>query len=146
MDKIGRKPLMLVAIFGCCLCLIIEAAMVAVFTKTGTNKVGLSFGVVALYLLVALNGLGVDSCGVVWYSEIFPNHIRAKGLSLCVTTIALTNLVYLQVSVTAFKTIGKCRKQSRQAFCQLTCHRLEILYRFYLHYLRWRHNLLLCAP
>ncbi|KIY00270.1 uncharacterized protein Z520_03955 [Fonsecaea multimorphosa CBS 102226] len=107
MDKIGRKPLMLTAIFGCCACLILETVVVAVFTETGTNKVGLAFGVVALYLLIAFNGIGVDSCGYVWYTEIFPNHIRAKGLSVCVATLALTNLLYLQVSATAFQHIGK---------------------------------------
>src|SRR4051812_36208699 len=107
MDKVGRKPLMLIAIFGCCACLIIETVVVAVFTETGTNKVGLAFGVVALYLLIAFNGIGVDSAAYVWYTEIFPNHIRAKGLSLCVATLALTNLVYLQVSPTAFESIGK---------------------------------------
>ena len=36
----------------------------------------------------------------VFYSELFPNHIRAKGLALSIAVIALTDLVYLQVTAT----------------------------------------------
>ena len=43
---------------------------------------------------------------MVWYSEIFPNHIRAKGICLSIATIALTDLVYLQATATAFANIG----------------------------------------
>lgn len=45
-------------------------------------------------------------CGVVYYSELFPNHIRSRGVSLAIATIALTDLVYLQVTTTAFEHIG----------------------------------------
>jgi len=42
----------------------------------------------------------------VFYSELFPNHIRAKGVCLSMATIALTDLVYLQATTTAFANIG----------------------------------------
>ena len=96
---------MLFGVFGCGVCLVIEAAMVASFTGTD-NKVGLGFGVFAFYAFVAVYGLGIDVCGVVWYSEIFPNHIRAKGICMAIATIALTDLVYLQATATAFENIG----------------------------------------
>jgi hypothetical protein len=50
--------------------------------------------------------MGVDVAGVVFYSELFPNHIRAKGVCLSMATVALTDLVYLQVTTTAFARIG----------------------------------------
>lgn len=83
--------------------------MVGAFAEgpnAGENKVGLAFGVVAFYLFLAVYSLGIDVCGVVWYSEVFPNHIRAKGICLSIATIALTDLVYLQATATAFATIG----------------------------------------
>ena len=83
--------------------------MVGAFAEgpnAGENKTGLAFGVVAFYAFLAVYGLGIDVCGVVWYSEIFPNHIRAKGICLSIATIALTDLVYLQATATAFASIG----------------------------------------
>ncbi|KAF1813976.1 MFS general substrate transporter [Eremomyces bilateralis CBS 781.70] len=106
MDKLGRRPLMLFGVAGCCVCLILEAAMVASFAEEGTNKAGLGMGVAAFYLFLAVYSVGVDVAGVVFYGELFPNHQRGKGLSLSVATIALTDLVYLQATATAFANIG----------------------------------------
>lgn len=97
---------MALGIGGCCVCLVLEAAMVATYGSSGTNKAGLGVGVFALYLFMFIYSLGVDVGGYVFYSEIFPNHLRAKGLALAVATNALTDLVYLQVSPTAFAHIG----------------------------------------
>jgi hypothetical protein len=57
------------------------------------------------YLFLAVYSVGVDVAGVVFYSELFPNHIRAKGVCLSIATIALTDLVYLQATTTAFAII-----------------------------------------
>lgn len=58
------------------------------------------------YLFLAVYSMGVDVAGVVFYSELFPNHIRAKGVCLSMATVALTDLVYLQATTTAFANIG----------------------------------------
>ena len=57
------------------------------------NRAGLGVGVAAFYLFIILYGLGVDAVGTIFYSEIFPNHVRAKGLALTIVTYALTDLV-----------------------------------------------------
>ena len=57
------------------------------------------------YLFLAVYSMGVDVAGVVFYSELFPNHIRAKGVCLSMATVALTDLVYLQATTTAFANI-----------------------------------------
>ena len=62
--------------------------------------------VAMFYLFLAVYSMGVDVAGVVFYSELFPNHIRAKGVCLSMATVALTDLVYLQVTTTAFANIG----------------------------------------
>lgn len=33
-----------------------------------------------------------------FYAEIFPNHLRARAMSLTIAVFGLTNLVYLQVA------------------------------------------------
>lgn len=106
MDKVGRKPLMLFGVAGCGVCLIIEAAIVATYAEAATNKAALAAGVAMFYLFLAVYSMGVDVAGVVFYSELFPNHIRAKGVCLSMATVALTDLVYLQATTTAFANIG----------------------------------------
>jgi MFS family permease len=106
MDRFGRRPLMLSGVAGCCAMLCIEAAMIALYAEAGTNKAGLGVGVAAFYVFLIIYSLGIDVAGVVFYSELFPNHIRAKGVALCVMSIALTDLVYLQATAEAFANIG----------------------------------------
>lgn len=48
LDKVGRKPLMLIGVGGCCVCLIVEAAIVATYAEAATNKAALAAGV-AMY-------------------------------------------------------------------------------------------------
>ncbi|OCL05855.1 MFS general substrate transporter [Glonium stellatum] len=106
MDCVGRRPLMLFGVSGCCVALILEAAMVATYAQAGANKAGLGVGVAAFYIFLAVYSIGIDVAGVVFYGELFPNHVRAKGLYLSMATIAITDLVYLQATVTAFLSIG----------------------------------------
>lgn len=80
--------------------------MVALYAPAGTNKAGLGVAVAAFYVFLIIYSFGIGVCGVVFYSELFPNHIRAKGVALCVMAIALTDLVYLQATTTAFANIG----------------------------------------
>lgn len=112
MDWTGRRPLLMLGVGGCCVSLILEAAMVASFAEEATNKAGLRMGVAAAYLFLMFYSCGIDVAGVVFYSELFPNQIRAKGISLSIAVIALTDLVYLQatatVSVCEFKAMIMC--------------------------------------
>ncbi|RVX65797.1 hypothetical protein B0A52_10328 [Exophiala mesophila] len=108
-DKIGRKPLMLIGIGGCLLFLTLEAAMVASFASPVSdppNRRGIEAAIAFLYLFVFTFGMGVDVSGFVFYGEIFPNHIRSKGMAITVTTFCLSSLIWLQVAPTAFANIG----------------------------------------
>lgn len=110
MDRVGRKPLMLTGVFGCCLCLIIETAIIATYASPipvdNPNLPALRAGVAMFYIFLLFYGCGIDVAGVVFYSEIFPNHLRAKGVAMSIAVIALTDLVYLQATATAFANIG----------------------------------------
>ncbi|KAF8139226.1 general substrate transporter [Mycena galopus ATCC 62051] len=106
LDYFGRRPLMLTGLAGCVVALSIEAAIVAEFFPPGTNKAASVGGVFALYLFIVVYAVGVDVAGVTFYSEIFPNHIRAKGVGITIVALSLTDLAYLQASATAFANIG----------------------------------------
>lgn len=106
MDKVGRRPLMLFGMGGCLLFISIETAMMALYTGDKYNVNGTHMGVAALYCFIFCYAIGVDAAAIVFYGEIFPNHIRAKGFSMAVGTKALIDLVYLEVASTALENIG----------------------------------------
>lgn len=106
MDKVGRRPLMLGSIAGCLVFVSVETVMMALYTGTNHNSNGTYMGVAALYCFIFFYAVGADVAGIVFYGEIFPNHIRAKGFSMAVGTRALTELVYLEAASTAFANIG----------------------------------------
>ena len=61
---------------GCCVALILEAAMVATYAEAGTNKAGLRMGVAAAYLFLMVYSIGIDVAGVVFYSELCKSSCR----------------------------------------------------------------------
>jgi len=91
---------MILGLAGCSVSLILEAAMVASFAEAGTNKAGLKMGVAATYMFLLFYTFSFDSAGIVFFSEVFPNYLRAKSMAIVIATIALTDLVYLEVTVT----------------------------------------------
>jgi len=105
-DKVGRRPLMLAGLIGCCTFVCIETAMVASFVDGPKNPAGLKMGVAALFCFIFCYAIGVDVAGIVFYGEIFPNHIRAKGLTLAVSSRTLADLIYLESATSAFANIG----------------------------------------
>lgn len=58
------------------------------------------------YLYVAFFTPTIDTAGFTIYGEIFPNHLRAKGVSSGIFMAALVDILYLEVASTAFATIG----------------------------------------
>lgn len=105
-DKYGRKVFIMTGYVGCLVSLCVLTAMLAVYAPSGTNKVGLGWAVAALYMIVIFYCVGVEACGSPFYTEIFPTHIRAKGVCFCVFVNSLVNLLYLEVAPTALANIG----------------------------------------
>ncbi|EXJ75825.1 uncharacterized protein A1O5_00332 [Cladophialophora psammophila CBS 110553] len=100
-DRVGRKPIMLLGIGGSCVWLCVEAAMSALYAGT-TNTAGLNTGVAALFLFVFFYACGVDVGMLVFFGEIYPNHMRAKGFTATLAILLCADLVYLQVTSLAF--------------------------------------------
>lgn len=90
---------------GCILALIILTAMEAVYAPDGTNRIGLGWFVAACYLIVIFYCLGVEACGNPFYTELFPTHIRAKGVSFQLFINSTSNLLYQEVAPTALQNI-----------------------------------------
>jgi hypothetical protein len=44
----------------------------------------------------------LDGTQYVYFAEIFPNHLRAKGMTIGMASIALMNIMWLQAAPTAF--------------------------------------------
>ncbi|KAH7124478.1 general substrate transporter [Dactylonectria macrodidyma] len=108
-DAVGRKRLMLIGFVSCTIWMILETAMVAEFASPvpeNPNKAGLAMAVAALYLYIAFYAPTIDTAGFVYYTEVFPNHLRAKGVSLAIFFSALADVAYLQAASTAFANIG----------------------------------------
>ena len=125
-DKVGRKPLMLAGFGGTLACLIVEAALLASYASpvpVVPNRAALKSCVALLYVLttvensnladfrtsyifIYLYGCGIDVAGFTFFGEVYPNHLRAKGLAISVIAQSLTALVYLEVAATAFANIG----------------------------------------
>lgn len=61
LDRVGRKPLLILGIGGCCCCVIVLAAAQA---NIESNPVQLgALGVAALYVFIAVYSIGVDVGG-----------------------------------------------------------------------------------
>jgi len=98
---------MLIGVGGSCLVLAIEAAMSATWAKSpGQNSAVANTGVAMLWIFVFVYAVGVDVGMMVFSSEIYPNHMRAKGMAMTIGSTNLINLVYLQVTSIAFSHVG----------------------------------------
>jgi len=60
----------------------------------------------ALFLFVFFYAIGVDVGMLVFFGEIYPNHMRAKGFTATLAILLCADLVYLQVTSLAFAHIG----------------------------------------
>ncbi|OAP58544.1 hypothetical protein AYL99_07634 [Fonsecaea erecta] len=104
-DRFSRNRYMAFGVLGCMVTLIIEAALVAQFVPSN-NQSALLAAVAMFYIFQIFYGFCLDGTQFSYLNELFPSHIRAKGVCLGVSMISLMNIIWLQAAPTAFKTIG----------------------------------------
>lgn len=109
-------------LIGCLVCLCCESALIAVYVGS-SNTGGLKAAVFFLFFYICLYGISyihldfqsltrdsyggcIDANTYVYCSEIFPTHIRPRGMALSMVTLYLTSTPFLQGAPTAFATIG----------------------------------------
>jgi len=104
-DRFPRNRYIAFGVLGCMVTLIIEAALVANFVPS-TNHAALQAAVAMFFIFQVFYGLCLDGTQFSYLGEIFPTHLRAKGVCLGVSMISLMNIIWLQSAPTAFKTVG----------------------------------------
>jgi len=104
-DRFNRPKFMAFGVTGCMLTLIIEAALVANFVPSN-NSAALQAAVAMFFIYQIFYGACLDGTQFSYLGELFPTHLRAKGVCLGVSMISLMNIMWLQAAPTAFDTIG----------------------------------------
>lgn len=104
-DRFPRQKYMSFGVLGCMLTLIIEAALVANFVPS-TNAAALKAAVAMFFIFQVFYGMCLDGTQFAYLGELFPTHLRAKGVCLGVSMISLMNVVWLQAAPTAFEKVG----------------------------------------
>lgn len=89
MDRFPRNLVYAVFQFGCLACVVVEAALSATMLDP-PNIPGLRAAVAMIFLFFMLFNAGVDCNLYPYLSEIFPTHIRVKGMALSIIGICLT--------------------------------------------------------
>lgn len=110
-DRFNRPKYMAAGVMGCMVTLIVEAALVANFVPS-ENEAALQAAVAMFFIYQIFYGACLDGTQFSYLGEMFPTHLRAKGVCLGVSVISLMNIIWLQAAPTAFNTIGKLQKSS----------------------------------
>ncbi|PWN92433.1 general substrate transporter [Acaromyces ingoldii] len=105
MDKTGRVRMMQFGFLATGIALLGTTTSVAVGTSTG-NTAALKAAVFFIYLHIATYGSGLDAPTYVYGTEIWPNHLRAKGAAISISGLFVGALILLMGASTAFATIG----------------------------------------
>jgi len=104
-DRMPRPYLMLLGFLGCLGSLVAEAAIQAKYLGS-TNHSALAAGVAMLYTFVFFYAFFLDGSTFFYIGEIFPNHLRAQGMTLAMLTLNVGNVVWQSAAPTGFATIG----------------------------------------
>ncbi|RVX73875.1 hypothetical protein B0A52_02765 [Exophiala mesophila] len=107
-DHFPRNKFLAVGVLGCMIDLSVVAAIDANVNKfiADGNTAALRAGVAFLFLIEVPYDFFLNGMQFIYISEIWPMHLRAKGMSLGVAMISLMNIVWLQSAPTAFQNIG----------------------------------------
>ena len=83
----------------------IETALTSRYLGTD-NKAGLSAAAAFLFIFQFIFNLFCEGPSQYYTSEIFPTHLRAKGMTINVVTFCLIDILWLELAPTAFGHIG----------------------------------------
>ncbi|CAK7267422.1 hypothetical protein SEPCBS119000_002538 [Sporothrix epigloea] len=104
-DHIGRVKALKIGWIGDLCSLIGECVALSIFQRTGARSAAVAC-VVFLFTHIGCFAFNIDVTTYVYTSEIFPNHIRSKGMAWSISAYFAALIIYLQVAPTAFAAIG----------------------------------------
>jgi len=104
-DRVPRNILMSIGVLVCTTVLAIETGLVSGL-GVDDNQARLKGAAAFLFLFLFSFNLFIE--GPSWYyaSEVFPTHIRSKGMTMNVIGFCCINIMWLEIAPTAFKHIG----------------------------------------
>ncbi|RDW68215.1 hypothetical protein BP5796_08872 [Coleophoma crateriformis] len=105
LDRLGRVRSMIIGFSGGAAVIAIETALVATYAGTD-NKPGLSATVAMLFAYITTYGGFCDTTIYVYCAEIFPTHLRAKGMGWSVAVFMLATIPYLESFTLGYSVIG----------------------------------------
>ncbi|KAG0649889.1 High-affinity glucose transporter [Hyphodiscus hymeniophilus] len=103
-DRIGRVRALQIGWCGDILALIAECVALSTYQRTGTRSSAIA-SVAFLFVHIFFFSFNVDATSYVYIAEIFPTHIRAKGMAASISGYFLSLLIYLEAGPTAFANI-----------------------------------------
>ncbi|OAP65620.1 hypothetical protein AYL99_01592 [Fonsecaea erecta] len=104
-DRLGRVRFLLIGFIGVVCVLIGECVTLAVLE----HRSSFSLSCLAIFFLfghIFFCATCNDATTYIYSSEIFPTHLRAKGLSVSLAGLFLASLTYTQAASSAFAAIG----------------------------------------
>lgn len=104
-DRFPRPKYIAFGMFGCMASLIVETALIANFVPS-TNNAALQAAVAMFFVFAAFFNLCIDGTQFSYLGEVFPTHLRAKGVCLGIAHISFQNILWLQVAPVALQHIG----------------------------------------
>ena len=104
LDKIGRRPLILCQPLACACNMAIIVGLYATYADTN-NIAGLRALCAMVYLFVFVYSMD-EPAEYVFIAEIFPTHVRTKGIALGTASIMLTSVWLTMSAPIGMATIG----------------------------------------
>ncbi|KAK6136754.1 hypothetical protein DH2020_029508 [Rehmannia glutinosa] len=107
LDKIGRRPLLLTSVGGCCVCLASLAIGLTIIEHSDQRLAwAVALCVVSILCYVAIFAIGLGPITWVYSSEIFPLRLRAQGCSLAIASNRVTSALFSMTFISLYKAIS----------------------------------------
>lgn len=105
-DRVSRTRLIAFGFFSCAVVLSILAALNRYYVGVeNPSKSGLAATVAMTFVYLPGYIVGLEGPQFFYIAELWPTHIRAKGISIAMATNAIANMVWLLAAPTAFANI-----------------------------------------
>lgn len=102
-DLLPRNRYMPIGLTGCLFCLTLQAGLIAQYLHADPpNVAALKAATFAVFFFSVWFGIFCDGPMFLYLTEIYPNHLRSKGVNLGLATHAAANVLWTTPAATGF--------------------------------------------